>query len=189
MPFGFHLAMDTLPSREPQGAAPGPPWLFPAFAFVPVWVSPYLRPFPGPRGITPAFGYSAPHSSAEGTSTPMSSMLLSTHYRPLRFPLGRSTVIDSRPALVPHHPGGPPRFLDRSVLARCLQPPRGSDPVLAHCCFASRTVSGFILVGGLADPYFHNEAESSSLALRLASSSTRGFSLSGFPSDCSLTTC
>ena len=111
------------------------------------------------------------------------------YYRPLRFPLGRSTVIDSRPALVPHHPGGPPRFLDRSVLARCLQPPRGSDPVLAHCCFASRTVSGFILVGGLADPYFHNEAESSSLALRLASSSTRGFSLSGFPSDCSLTTC
>jgi len=86
MPFGFHLAMDTLPSREPQGAAPGPPWLFPAFAFVPVWVSPYLRPFPGPRGITPAFGYSAPHSSAEGTSTPMSSMLLSTHYATVRLP-------------------------------------------------------------------------------------------------------
>jgi len=36
MPFGFHLAVDTLPSRELQTAAPGPPWLYPAFAFVPV---------------------------------------------------------------------------------------------------------------------------------------------------------
>jgi len=36
MPFGFHLTMDTLPSGDPQGLAPGPPWLYPAFAFVPV---------------------------------------------------------------------------------------------------------------------------------------------------------
>jgi hypothetical protein len=35
-PFRFHLAMDTLPSRDQQEAAPDPPWLFPAFAFVPV---------------------------------------------------------------------------------------------------------------------------------------------------------
>jgi hypothetical protein len=35
-PFKFHLAMDTLPSRDQQEAAPDPPWLFPAFAFVPV---------------------------------------------------------------------------------------------------------------------------------------------------------
>jgi hypothetical protein len=36
MPFGFHLAMDTLPSRGLQEMASGPPWLYPAFAFVPV---------------------------------------------------------------------------------------------------------------------------------------------------------
>jgi hypothetical protein len=36
MPFGFHLAMDTLPSGKLQAVAPGPPWLYPAFAFVPV---------------------------------------------------------------------------------------------------------------------------------------------------------
>jgi hypothetical protein len=36
MPFGFHLAMDTLPSEVQQAAAPGPSWLYPAFAFVPV---------------------------------------------------------------------------------------------------------------------------------------------------------
>jgi hypothetical protein len=35
-PFGFHLTMDTLPSENCRAAASGPPWLFPAFAFVPV---------------------------------------------------------------------------------------------------------------------------------------------------------
>jgi len=34
-PFGFHLAMDTLPSGELRGLASGSPWLYPAFAFVP----------------------------------------------------------------------------------------------------------------------------------------------------------
>ncbi len=36
MPFGSHLAVDTLPSGVYRGVAPGPPWLYPAFAFVPV---------------------------------------------------------------------------------------------------------------------------------------------------------
>ncbi len=36
MPFGFHLTMDTLPSEVLQPVASGPPWLCPAFAFVPV---------------------------------------------------------------------------------------------------------------------------------------------------------
>jgi hypothetical protein len=36
MPFGFHLTMDTLPSGDPQEMASGSPWLYPAFAFVPV---------------------------------------------------------------------------------------------------------------------------------------------------------
>jgi hypothetical protein len=35
MPFGFRLTADTLPS-ELRAVAPGPPWLYPAFAFVPV---------------------------------------------------------------------------------------------------------------------------------------------------------
>ncbi len=35
-PFGFHLAMDTLPSGVPQVVALGRSWLCPAFAFVPV---------------------------------------------------------------------------------------------------------------------------------------------------------
>jgi hypothetical protein len=36
MPFGFHLAMDTLPSAVLQAVASGRSWLYPAFAFVPV---------------------------------------------------------------------------------------------------------------------------------------------------------
>ena len=36
MPFGFHLAVDTLPSGVSGEVASGLPWLYPAFAFVPV---------------------------------------------------------------------------------------------------------------------------------------------------------
>ena len=43
---------------------------------------------PGPRGITPAFGYGAPHPSARGTSTLLNNALLSAHYGPLRLPAG-----------------------------------------------------------------------------------------------------
>ncbi len=36
MPFGFRLTADTLPSEVLQAVALAPPWLYPAFAFVPV---------------------------------------------------------------------------------------------------------------------------------------------------------
>ena len=36
MPFGFHLTVDTLLSEGLLAVAPGLPWLYPAFAFVPV---------------------------------------------------------------------------------------------------------------------------------------------------------
>ena len=63
MPFGFHLAMDTLPSRELRQRCP---------------------PLSGQRGITPAFGYGAPHPGARGTSTLLNSVLLSTQYGAIR---------------------------------------------------------------------------------------------------------
>jgi hypothetical protein len=34
-PFGFRLTADTLPSEVLQAVALAPPWLYPAFAFVP----------------------------------------------------------------------------------------------------------------------------------------------------------
>src|ERR1700727_2462557 len=42
IPFGFHLAADTLSSEARRSVAQGPPCLFPAFAFVPRKSSPYL---------------------------------------------------------------------------------------------------------------------------------------------------
>lgn len=55
MPFGSHLAVSTLPSDE-------------------------LSTLTGQRGITPAFGYDAPHSSIRGTSTLLNNVLLSAQY-------------------------------------------------------------------------------------------------------------
>ncbi len=80
MPFGFHLAVDTLPSGVQQAVAPGQSWLYPAFAFVPVWTSPYLPPSPASEAVNPTFGYGAPHLSARGTSTLLNSALLSAHF-------------------------------------------------------------------------------------------------------------
>ena len=56
---------------------------------------------PGQRGITPAFGYSAPHPSAEGTSTPMIHALPSAHYDPVRLPSDPSTysMLKARPSI------------------------------------------------------------------------------------------
>lgn len=101
-------------------------------------------------------------------------------------PSGPLTVIDSRFALVLHHPGGFPRFLDRSVLARCPQPPRRSDLMLAYC-FSDRGRLHPARRTGRS--HLVNEVESGSLALRLASSLARGFSFSGFPSGCSPASC
>src|SRR6201982_2389743 len=56
-PFGFRIAPDTLSSDENLA---------------------------GQRGITPAFGYSAPHPSAGGTLTLLIHALPSAHYELLR---------------------------------------------------------------------------------------------------------
>ena len=79
-PFGFRIAPDTLPS--------GISWAT-GFRSVLAVSGFRLRArlgfsippcFPGQRGITPAFGYDTPHSSARGTLTLLNNVLLSTHY-------------------------------------------------------------------------------------------------------------
>jgi hypothetical protein len=88
--------------------ATGPPWLCPAFAFVPVWASPYLPTLSGQRGITPAFGYDAPHPSVRGTLTLPNNALLSAHYGLLRpcAPLRYSHPYGDRPlGFLPSHRG------------------------------------------------------------------------------------
>ena len=66
-PFGFHLTMDTLPSGDPQEMASGSPWPVSGFRFRARVGFSIPFSFSGQRGITPAFGYGAPHSGARGT--------------------------------------------------------------------------------------------------------------------------
>ena len=70
MPFGFHLAMDTLPSGVRQAVASGRSWLYPAFAFVPVSTSPYLILSPASEAANPASWICALHLSAKRDFNP-----------------------------------------------------------------------------------------------------------------------
>jgi hypothetical protein len=68
---------------------------------------------------------------------------------------------------------GSPRFLDRSVLARRLLPPRKVRRVLTPV--ASPSMSGFTTLWRAGHLPLHNGAEMSSLTLRLTSSPRQGF--------------
>ena len=69
---------------------------------------------------------------------------------------------------------GSPRLLDFSFPTRCLQSPRGARRLRSSV--ASPTMAGFVQSGRLATPTLCNEAESSSIALRLAGSPRRASS-------------
>jgi hypothetical protein len=64
--------------------ASGPLWLVSSFRFRARLSFSIPFTFSSPRGITPTFGYGAPHSSAGGTSTLLSNALLSAHYAVVR---------------------------------------------------------------------------------------------------------
>ena len=122
--------------------APGPPWLFPAFAFVPVWAVSIPSAPSGQRGVTPAFGYGAPHLSARGTSTLPNNALLSTHYQRIRLPLWRlpfsgmvHIVRHTRSALsADQDHSGSPRSLGASLSERAVLPdPAAVSGHLAIC--------------------------------------------------------
>jgi len=62
----------------------------------------------GRQGITPAFGYSAPHPSAGGTLTLLTHTLPSTHYEPLRIPTAPGLSLAGVRLIIPDHVVGPP---------------------------------------------------------------------------------
>src|SRR5215469_12040659 len=79
-PFGSHLTVDTLPPKYRKQ------WLQVRLGRIQLSPScPFRRLhtfcFFGRRGITPAFGYGAPHSDARGTLTLLSSTLLHAQSR------------------------------------------------------------------------------------------------------------
>ena len=82
-PFGFRIAPDTLSSDEN---------------------------LVGQRGITPAFGYSAPHPSAGGTLTLLTHALPSAHYGPLRHPTAPGLSLTGVRLIIPDHAVGLPVF-------------------------------------------------------------------------------
>jgi len=65
----------------------------------------------GQRGVTPAFGYGAPHPSTCGTSTHLSTSLPSAHYEPLRHPLGPGALGVCWSCYQYDHPSGLPVLL------------------------------------------------------------------------------
>ena len=146
----------------------------------------------GQRGITPAFGYDAPHPSARGTLPLLNNVLLSTHYEPLRLPNGTALEVMSYPhrlglsQLFPVPSGLPGSSADLSPRAVSYHPGRSagcSYPLLPHRCQASP------LSGGLATFVSTHEAEMSSLPLRLTSSPSQGFARRITPSHAHRATC
>jgi hypothetical protein len=121
MPFGFHLTMDTLPSGKLLVMASGPPWLVSGFRFRARLGFVIPSTFSGPRGVTPAFGYSAPHSSARGTLTLLNNALLSTQYGPLRHPRRPGPALASCQLIATRSPLGLPVL--RLVPCVCMPSP------------------------------------------------------------------
>ena len=83
MPFGFHLTMDTLPSGIAPSGGSRSTLAVSGFRLRARLGFSIPIPFSGQRGITPAFGYSAPHPGAGGTSTLLNNALLSAHCQPV----------------------------------------------------------------------------------------------------------
>src|SRR5712692_911334 len=76
--------------------AAGPPWLLSGFRLRARLGFSIPSSLSGQRGITPAFGYGAPHSSARGTSTLLNNALLSAHYPAVRLLAERRSPLRSR---------------------------------------------------------------------------------------------
>ena len=115
MPFGFQIAPDTLPSST---RATGSRSALAVSGFrLRARLGFSIPPcFPGQRGITPAFGYDAPHPSAEGTSTPLIHALPSTHYEPLRHPAAPGLSLAGVRLVIPDHAVGLPVLLTLSFM-------------------------------------------------------------------------
>src|SRR5437660_8643559 len=111
-PFGFRIAPDTLSSDEN---------------------------LVGQRGITPAFGYSAPHPSVGGTLTLLIHALPSAHYGPLRHPSAPGLSLTGVRLIIPDHALGLPVLRALSLCTCCRhypgaaagRSPRSSHPAVA----------------------------------------------------------
>ena len=110
--------------------------------------------FPSRRGITPIFGYTAPHPSGRGTLTLRIKTLPSTHYEPLRLPRPPPRRYEFRRTFAGHRPvAGTDVGLSGSWML-CLRPPSPHTPrsPVAARAHSFTTGAGFAFVGRLAAP-------------------------------------
>jgi len=160
-PFRFHLTVDTLSSGCPRSDRKRTPFAF-----------------PGQQRITAAFGYSAPHPGARGTSTLPIWALPSTHYGPLRLPATAAPQVMDFPGTssMSFHinpvPGLPGSSADLSARALLNHPGR---PSRCSCSFLPRWFQTSPSPEGWPPPSKCNEAESGSLALGLAPSLSKEY--------------
>src|ERR1700722_2626004 len=96
-PFGFQIAPDTLSSGIRRATGSRSVLAVSGFRLRARLDFSIPSCSPGQRGITPAFGYSAPHPSTEGTSTPMIHALPSAHYAFVRRNLFEAILLEQIP--------------------------------------------------------------------------------------------
>ena len=138
MPFGFQIAPDTLPSGA-QATGSRSALAVSGFRLRARLGFSIPPCFPGQRGITPAFGYDAPHPSAEGTSTPLTHALPSTHCEPLRHPAAPGLSLTGVRLVIPDHVAELPVLRTLSLCTCCRHYPgaaamrrlRSSRPVVS----------------------------------------------------------
>ncbi len=110
-----------------------------------------LSAHPGQRGITPAFGYSAPYPSASGTPTHLIWALPSTQYGPLRHPARPDLPLYGVPVGACTPPPGLPVLLRLpSPIHADTTTPAG--PARCLCRFSPRPVVGLPLISGGSAP-------------------------------------
>jgi hypothetical protein len=122
-PFGFRIAPDTLSSGIRRATGSRSVLAVSGFRLRARLDFSIPSCSPGQRGITPAFGYSAPHPSAEGTSTPMIHALPSAHYEPLRHPKAPDLSLAGVRLVIADHAMGLPVLRTLSLCTCCRHYP------------------------------------------------------------------
>ncbi len=123
IPFGFRIAPDTLSSGIRRATGSRSVLAVSGFRLRARLDFSIPSCSPGQRGITPAFGYSAPHPSAEGTSTPMIHALPSAHYEPLRHPMAPDLSLAGVRLVIAGHAMGLPVLRTLSLCTCCRHYP------------------------------------------------------------------
>src|SRR6202795_821401 len=122
-PFGFRIAPDTLSSGIRRATGSRSVLAVSGFRLRAPLDFSIPSCSPGQRGITPAFGYSAPHPSTEGSSPPMIHALPSAHYEPLRHPKAPSLSLAGFRLVIADHAMGLPVLRTLSLCTCCRHYP------------------------------------------------------------------